>query len=103
MSLIDVEAQRNRLRRLRLLQTLSMNRPHPMGDGLIRQALKADIDLAFTQSSIRKGLEYLQGRSLVEFVTQTEDVWVAKITPDGIDYLEGHGADIAGVARPSEF
>lgn len=103
MSLKNVETQRHRLRRLRILQTLQLNRPNAMGDGLIRQVLKSDIDLAFTQSTIRKGLEYLEGRKLVTIESQDGALWIVKISADGIDYLDGLGDDIDGVARPSEF
>jgi len=103
MSLQKMEAERHRLRRLRILQALQMNRPNPMGDGLIGQVLKQDVDLEFTQSSIRKGLEYLEGRGLVTIVSQSDERWVVRISADGIDYLDGHGADIPGVARPSDF
>ena len=48
MSLNQLEVQRLRLKRLRVLQTLDLVRPETCGDLLIVQSLKGDADLALT-------------------------------------------------------
>ncbi|MDF1622511.1 MAG: hypothetical protein P1V33_03455 [Pseudohongiella nitratireducens] len=103
MGLNELESQRHRLRRLRILQTLSQNRPEPVGDGLIAQVLRSDVDLSFTRSNIRNSLDYLSERGLVTITLRTEDRWVAKISADGVDFLDGFGERHHGVAHPDEF
>lgn len=103
MSLHDLEIQRHRLRRLRILQVLSQNRPDPIGDGLISRCLRHDVDLAFTQTNIRNSLDYLFERKLVTITLRTETRWMAKISADGVDFLDGLGPKIEGVAHPEEF
>ncbi len=103
MSLNDLETQRTRLRRLRILQVLSQNRPDPIGDGLIHRCLRNDVDLAFMQSNIRNSLDYLAERKLVTITLRTDERWMAKISADGVDFLDGFGPKFEGVAHPEEF
>lgn len=103
MSLIEMETQRHRLRRLRILQVLSQNRPDPIGDGLISRCLRHDVDLNFTQLNIRNSLDYLFERGLVFITLRTAERWMAKISADGVDFLDGIGPKIEGVAHPEEF
>lgn len=103
MSLNELEIQRHRLRRLRILQVLSQNRPDPIGDGLINRCLRHDVDLGFTASNIRNSLDYLLERGLVIITLRTEERWMAKISANGIDFLDGLGPKIEGVAHPEEF
>ncbi|MDX1491287.1 MAG: hypothetical protein R3332_08370 [Pseudohongiellaceae bacterium] len=103
MSLNDLETQRHRLRRLRILQVLSQNRPEPIGDGLVNRCLRHDVDLGFTASNIRKSLDYLEGHKLVEITMRTEERWMAKISVHGVDFLDGLADEIKGVAHPNEF
>lgn len=103
MSLMDLETQRQRLRRLRILQVLSMNGIDPIGEGLILKCLSADEDLAFTADNIRSNLDYLEERRLVHITLRTTDRWIAKLSANGRDFLEGIGPKIEGVAHPEEF
>lgn len=103
MSLMELETQRERLRRLRILQVLSQNRPDPIGDGLINRCLRHDVDLSFTQTNIRNSLDYLAERRLVAITLRTDERWMAKISADGSDFLDGLGPKFEGVAHPEEF
>ncbi len=103
MGLNDMETQRHRLRRLRILQALSQNRPEPIGDGLIAQVLRGDVDLSFTKTNIRNSLDYLFERGLVIITLRTPDRWMAKISADGVDFLDGLGDRHHGVAHPEDF
>lgn len=102
MSLNQIEVQRMRLKRLRILQTLDLVRPETCGDLLIVQSLKDDTDLALTITDVQRALDYLSGCGLVDAKKQGNN-WLAKITVKGVDYLHGLGEDLAGVARPQEF
>lgn len=103
MSLNDMETQRHRLRRLRILQVLQQNRPDPIGDGLLGRFVREDTDLGFTQLNIRNSLDYLAELDMVRITLRTEERWMAKIAVKGIDFLEGVGDKPQGVAHPEEF
>ena len=90
-------ARAARMLRLRVLQALSWGGPAPMGPSLISVALAEDADLDLSEPSIRRALAYLEERELV--AVASEGMW--RITADGMDYLAGDGAGIAGVARPT--
>lgn len=103
--MFDIKANQDRLKRLRVLQILDQVRPEQISESLVTSALKNDRDLNLDTVDIRKALDYLQQRDLATLCKGriNSDPWLAKITADGIDYLDGHGDDIAGVARPQEF
>ncbi|PCI62034.1 MAG: hypothetical protein COB35_04965 [Gammaproteobacteria bacterium] len=101
MSLQKIQAERDKIKRLRVLQTLDLVRPEVASAQLILRSLSEDKDLALTISDIQRALDYLAQRQLINLVDAKS--WMAKILPDGIDYLDGHGNNIAGVARPSDF
>lgn len=99
----DINKQKIRLQRLRILQVLNMVRPDTLGDGLIRRTLSDELDIAPGIEACRKALDYLEQLGLVKIDTRSEDVWVARILAKGVDFLDGFGDQIAGVAHPDEF
>ncbi len=103
MSLTDMEAQRKRLSRLRILQVLALNGTEPTGEGLIGKCLRHDEDLGFTAAGIRSHLDYLGELGFVLITLRTEERWVAKLSAKGRDFLDGLAERPAGVAHPDEF
>ncbi|MBW8034206.1 MAG: hypothetical protein FVQ79_00630 [Planctomycetes bacterium] len=99
----NLELQRNRLRRLRVLQILYSDRPEMIGEGMIFQLLRQDADLDPTQDGVRRSLDYLEQRGYVQITNKDSKIWIAKITADGVDYLEGPDPGVQGMAHPSEF
>ncbi|NKB37874.1 MAG: hypothetical protein GKR93_12030 [Gammaproteobacteria bacterium] len=99
-----VEYIRNRLRRLRILQTLYNQRPEVLGEGILFQELKQDPDLNATPEGVRRSLDYLNDRRLAEIEKVNKGrTWTARITADGVDYLEGDDPDIPGISHPDDF
>jgi hypothetical protein len=90
-----------RMLRLRVLQALDWGRPQPLGRRLISRALSQDTDLDLTDPSLRRALAYLTAVGAAESGDGQGELY--KITPDGIDYLDGDGDGIEGVARPVEW
>jgi len=84
-----------RMLRLRCLQALDLGRPRPMGLQLIGLALSTDADLDLGEPSLRRALTYLAECALAAV---TGDAW--RITAAGIDYLNGDGDQVVGIARP---
>lgn len=98
----NLEVQRHRLRRLRILQQLYNNRPEQMGDGILYQILKGDPELDPTPVGVRRSLDYLADRKFVS-ITKRGSSWLVKITADGVDYLEGDDPGLPGISHPDEF
>lgn len=98
---------RNRLRRLRLLQSLYLAYPDPLGEGLLLEFAKEDPELNPGQNQVRRSLQYLHDIGFAEILSKTSpdggELWVAKATPAGVDYLEGDDPGLPGIRHPSEF
>lgn len=99
MSAESREVTRKKLRRLRILQALQLNYPQPITEKLVAQTLSDESDLHLTTITMRQELDYLHELNLIRKET-VDDVWCAKLLPDGVDYLDGLGDDLNGVARP---
>ncbi|MDD2815417.1 MAG: hypothetical protein PHP00_06715 [Thiotrichaceae bacterium] len=93
------EVSRKKLRRLRILQALQLNYPQPITEKLVSQTLSDESDLHLTTIAMRQELDYLHELSLIRREVE-DDVWCAKLLPMGVDYLDGLGDDLNGVARP---
>lgn len=100
---MKLELNRSRLRRLRILQQLHMAYPEPLSGQVLLTLLRDDPDLIPNLSRVRRSLQYLHDRNLVELINRDEKLWMARLTPRGVDYLEGPEPGVAGVAHPSEF
>jgi hypothetical protein len=93
------EVSRKKLRRLRILQALQLNYPSPVTEKLVSQTLSDESDLHLTTIAMRQELDYLHELNLIRREVE-DDVWCAKLLPLGVDYLDGLGYDLNGVARP---
>lgn len=83
------------------LRALHMACPGPLSDnnilrGLVAAALPASL------TSVRRDLDYLASKSLIELVTKKQSMWVAKLTAYGTDVVEYAKDAPAGIARPDE-
>ncbi|MEW8522533.1 MAG: hypothetical protein AB2552_05720 [Candidatus Thiodiazotropha endolucinida] len=100
---MDQGHYRNRLRRLRLLQFLSQAYPEPMSDHFLLALAKQDPELSPDLKKVRRSLQYLDDRALIAVEVKTDNVWMARCLPDGIDYLEGDDPGIDGLAHPDNL
>lgn len=99
MAVENREIIRKKLRRLRILQALQLNYPQPITEKLVAQTLSEESDLHLTTITLRQELDYLHELNLLRREVE-DDVWCAKLLPLGVDYLDGLGDDLNGVARP---
>lgn len=83
-----------------ILQTLNAGRPLPVAESLIAATLNG-ADLYVTEGEIRRELDYLEGRRMVE-VTKEQGgaIWVAHLTSLGVDVVEYTVDCRPGIARP---
>ena len=82
----NLKSHINRMRRLRVLQVLYNNRPQELGVGIILQLMRGDEDLKPKAVNIAQSLDYLEQRGFCK-IKKSANLWIAKITPEGIDYL----------------
>lgn len=94
--------QRDRLRmlRLRLLSAMNALPTDWLSERLIRAYLREDLDLDLTHPNIPRAQSYLAQRGMIEMDSARQ---LARILPDGIDYLNGAGQTLVGIARPVQF
>lgn len=95
----DFERARVAMTRYRVLAILDVGRPFPVGETLIAKVLN-DIDLQATQTDIRRAMQYLADKGLIELSSPRDRHWEARLLPDGVDYVEGHRDDDPGILRP---
>lgn len=98
-SLIDTA--KNEVVRKEILELCRQTAPYGAGIPVLRAALrKCDYDL--TEQELQQQVGYLAGKGLVrEEMVENRRLNMKRcivfLTPEGVDYLEGNGPDIAGV------
>lgn len=100
--MVDVTKVRRESMRWNLIQTMDKMRPHTSSELYllsIMQAIYADA----TGLEVRRELDYLKDRDLVEVVKQPSGMWFADLTRYGVDIAEYTIACEAGIARPDKY
>ena len=88
--------------RWRILKALESGRPFPTSEMLILQVLQ-DVSLQVTPHSLRRELDYLESRSLVELTGKSSPVWAAELTRLGVDLVEYTVPCEPGIGRPPKW
>lgn len=94
-----LEKARRKMLRYRLLRTLQIGYPRPVGEGLIAQVV-VDADLAATHEQIRAALTYLADSQFIELHVAGE-FWEGRLLPKGVNFLEDESLMDPGIARPA--
>lgn len=98
---MDLErAQREELR-WRVLAVLNAGRPKPVSESLILRVL-TDVLLPATPHSLRRELDYLESRKLIEIQGRDQPVWMCELTHLGVDLVEYTVPCHPGIARPEK-
>ncbi|MBP9800645.1 MAG: hypothetical protein KBD39_11080 [Sterolibacterium sp.] len=100
--MIDHGKQRRESMRWNMLSTLNKNRPYTLHEarlGEIVQALYPDA----SPLEVRRELDYLADRQLVEITKEPSGSWFADLTRHGIDLAEYTVDCEPGVARPPKY
>lgn len=97
------EVERKRLRRLRVLQALQLNYPNPTTERMISAHLLEEDEFGYSKNDIRAELDYLGELGLIRLEREADGqacvVWVAKLMPKGVDFLDGLGPEYDGISR----
>lgn len=99
--MIDMDKARRESNRWLILQCLNCARPIGAGEALLLSAL-ADAT-TITQVELRRELDYLQERQLVETSGRQSPQWHAKLTRIGVDLVEYTVPCEPGIARPQKY
>ena len=95
---------RARREHLRWLIILTLNNARPIGaaEHLILTVAHADYPDA-TPQELRRELDYLEGRGLLDITKTPDGRWLAKLTRYGVDIAEYTIDCEPGIARPAKY
>lgn len=96
-----IKARREYIRWV-LLQGMYNARPIGAGEGMLLSIIQA-IPVESSPLEIRRELDYLEGRELVEIVRDPSGPWRASVTRHGVDYVEYNIDSQPGISRPPKY
>ena len=102
MQRVDIEKAQREETRWRVLRALDAGRPLAVAETVILRAL-SDASLSISPSVLRRELDYLRGKGLIDLSGEDGPVWAAALSGDGVDVVEYATAAPAGIARPTKY
>lgn len=96
-----MEKVRRETNRWLILQCLNCARPVGASEVLVMSALADTVEI--TQRDLRRELDYLEERKLLETSGRDSRQWSAKLTRHGVDVVEYTVAVEPGIARPKKY
>ena len=100
--MIDHAKVRRESMRWNLINTLDKARPHTSSELFLLQVMQAIYPDA-TAHEVRRELDYLADRDLVELNKTPSGTWFADLTRFGVDIAEYTIACDPGIARPVKY
>ncbi len=94
-------AQREEIR-WRILVGIDAGRPYAVAETILYRLLH-DIKLPISGQSLRKELDYLRERKLIEITDQQSSTWLVSLTRHGVDFVEYTIDAEPGIARPPRW
>lgn len=88
--------------RWNLINTLDKARPHTTNEQILLDVMRS-IYPDTTQLEVRRELDYLADRKLVELEKQPNGTWYADLTHYGVDLAEYTIECFPGIARPQKY
>lgn len=99
---MDLSRIRRETIRWQIILTLNMARPMGAFEKMVLSVIQAEYPDA-TQLEVRKELDYLDGRDLIELKKQPDGRWLSNLTRYGVDVAE-YTVDVdPGIARPAKY
>ena len=99
---MDMEKARRETIRWHILVAVNSGSPHPVAEPLILSAIQS-IPVECTALELRKQLDYLEDRRLLEIARHEGAPWTASLTRHGVDVVEYTIAAEPGIARPTKY
>jgi hypothetical protein len=99
---MDLEKKRIEVLRWRIIQTLDVSRPYPLNEDVIIAAVGGE-DMPVTIRELRRELDYLEDRKLIQITGRDTACWSAELTHHGVDVAEYTVECLPGIARPAKY
>lgn len=99
---MDMERANREIARWQALVAINSGRPYPVAETLILSALQS-IPLQLTALELRRELDYLADRKLVDLQRHEGAPWTADLTRYGVDVVEYTLDCDPGIARPKKY
>lgn len=99
---IDLEKTKREQIRWLVLLTLNVARPVGVAEHLLLATI-SDAKLQVTALELRRELDYLGDRQLIEITGKDGPVWLAELTRAGVDVVEYTVSCEPGIARPAKY
>jgi hypothetical protein len=99
---MDMEKTRRESIRWHILVAVNSGAPYPVAEPLVLAAVQA-IPLECTALELRRQLDYLEDRRLVELKRHEGAPWTAELTRHGVDYVEYNLDGQPGISRPKKY
>lgn len=99
---MDMEKTRRETIRWHVLVAVNAGSPHPVAETLILSAIQA-IPIECTALELRRQLDYLADRKLIELARHEGAPWSAELTRHGVDFVEYTIPAEPGIARPKKY
>lgn len=99
---IDLEKQKREQLRWLILETLNSARPIGANEGLILNVAN-DVQGGVTLHELRRELDYLSDRELVEVSKKDTPMWHGELTRHGVDVVEYTVECDPGINRPRKY
>ena len=100
--MLDMEKNRRESMRWNMIRTLNWNRPYTMPESRILEVIH-DIYPDATPMEVRRELDYLADRKLIDLDKQPSGTWFANLTHYGVDLAEYTSECFPGIARPVKY
>jgi len=100
--MVDMKKVRRETIRWNILVTLNNARPLGANESIVLSVIRAEYTDA-TQEEVRRELDYLERRELVEVKHKPDGVWICELTRWGIDVAEYDVDCEPGIARPAKY
>lgn len=99
---MDMEKARREQIRWLILVATNAGRPEPVAEALILGAIQA-VPVQCTALELRKEMDYLEDRGLVELERLEGSPWTVELTRHGVDFVEYTIDAQPGIARPKKY
>lgn len=99
---IDVERARRESVRWYILVALNSGRPEAVSEALVLSAIQA-IPIQCTALELRREMDYLEDRKLVQLKRHEGAPWLAELTRYGVDIVEYTIDCDPGISRPKKY
>ena len=99
---MDLQKKQIEVLRWRILQTLNVGRPYPVSEEVILATVGGE-DMPVTPLDLRRELDYLEDRNLIELSGRDTACWSAELTRYGVDVVEYTIDCHPGIARPQKY